>query len=57
MQLIAPHGIDDLVGMRFGFAPLYLRYADVYTAAAILHDILANSRWRDSRFAVRGTVT
>jgi kynureninase len=43
--------------MRFGFAPLYLRYADVYTAAAILHDILANSRWRDSRFAVRGTVT
>jgi kynureninase len=43
--------------MRFGFAPLYLSYADVYAAATILHDILANSTWRASRFAIRGTVT
>jgi kynureninase len=43
--------------MRFGFAPLYLRYADVYTTAVILHDILANSSWRAARFANRGTVT
>jgi len=43
--------------MRFGFAPLYLSYADVYTAATILHDILANNAWRAPRFATRGTVT
>jgi len=43
--------------MRFGFAPLYLSYADVYSAAKILHDILANGTWRASRFAMRGTVT
>ena len=43
--------------MRFGFAPLYLRYADVFEAASILHDILANETWRDLRFATRATVT
>jgi kynureninase len=43
--------------MRFGFAPLYLRYADVDAAAAILHDILANETWRAPRFATRATVT
>jgi kynureninase len=43
--------------MRFGFAPLYLRYADVYTTAVILHDVLAHSSWRAARFANRGTVT
>ena len=43
--------------MRFGFAPLYLRYADVFEAASILHDILANETWRDARFAKRATVT
>jgi kynureninase len=43
--------------MRFGFAPLYLRYADVLEAVSILHDILANETWRDARFAMRSTVT
>jgi kynureninase len=43
--------------MRFGFAPLYLSYADVHAAATTLHDILANSTWRASRFAIRGRVT
>jgi kynureninase len=43
--------------MRFGFAPLYLRYADVHAAASILHDILANETWRAARFAARSTVT
>jgi kynureninase len=43
--------------MRFGFSPLYLSYADVYTAATILHDILANGTWRASHFAIRETVT
>jgi len=43
--------------MRFGFAPLYLSYTDVYVAATILHDILANGTWRAARFANRATVT
>jgi len=43
--------------MRFGFAPLYLRYADVFEAASILHEVLANETWRDARFAKRATVT
>jgi kynureninase len=43
--------------MRFGFAPLYLRYADVFEAAWILHDILASETWRAARFAARATVT
>src|SRR5262249_7671048 len=43
--------------MRFGFAPLYLRYTDVFGAASILHDILANETWRAARFATRSTVT
>jgi kynureninase len=43
--------------MRFGFAPLYLRYADVDAAVSILHDILANEIWRAPRFAARATVT
>jgi kynureninase len=43
--------------MRFGFAPLYLRYADVDAAVSILHDILSNEIWRAPRFAARATVT
>jgi len=43
--------------MRFGFAPLYLRYADVHAAVAVLHDILADETWRAPRFAARSTVT
>jgi len=43
--------------MRFGFAPLYLSYADIFAAATILQDVLANNAWRASRFAMRGTVT
>jgi kynureninase len=43
--------------MRFGFAPLYLRYADVFDAVSTMHDILANETWRDARFSTRATVT
>ena len=43
--------------MRFGFAPLYLSYADIYAAATVLNDILANGTWRASRFANRAAVT
>lgn len=43
--------------LRFGFAPLYLRYADVLHAAEVLADVLKTASWQDPRFAVRSAVT
>jgi kynureninase len=43
--------------LRFGFAPLYLRYRDVQDAVEILHDVLSNRTWQDPRFAERQSVT
>lgn len=43
--------------MRFGFAPLYVRHADVWTAVGVLEDILRNGTWKEPRFAVRAAVT
>ncbi|WP_208180311.1 kynureninase (plasmid) [Sinorhizobium medicae] len=43
--------------MRFGFAPLYVSYADVWQAVVILEDILRAGSWQDARFAVRAAVT
>jgi kynureninase len=43
--------------MRFGFAPLYVRYRDVFDAAEILRDILATGSWRAPQFAHRSAVT
>lgn len=43
--------------LRFGFAPLYLRYRDVQGAAAILHEILSTGAWQDARYAERQSVT
>lgn len=45
----------DLV--RFGIAPLYTRFVDVWDAVAHLADVLASGEWRDPRFAVRSAVT
>ncbi|HEY3596558.1 MAG TPA: kynureninase [Paraburkholderia sp.] len=43
--------------LRFGFAPLYTRYVDVWDAVQTLHDVLANEVWRASEFAARVAVT
>lgn len=43
--------------LRFGFAPLYVAYADVWRAAAALAEIFDSGAWRDPRFAVRAAVT
>jgi kynureninase len=43
--------------MRFGFAPLYNRYEDVWTAATTLRDLLRSRCWSEPRFAVRAAVT
>jgi len=43
--------------MRFGFAPLYLRFQDVWDAADILADCVRAKVWRDPRFNRQLAVT
>ncbi|WP_067965825.1 kynureninase [Nocardiopsis trehalosi] len=43
--------------LRFGFTPLYLRYVDVFDAAAALVEVVRSGEWREPRFAARRTVT
>ena len=43
--------------LRFGFAPLYVRFADVYDAVEHLREILDTQEWRQDRFMVKGAVT
>jgi kynureninase len=43
--------------LRFGFAPLYTRFVDVWDAADRLEGVLRAGEWRDSRFSVRSAVT
>jgi kynureninase len=43
--------------MRFGFAPLYLRYADVVQAAEALREVLATRAWDRPEFKTRAAVT
>ena len=42
---------------RFGFAPLYIRYVDVWDAVDRLHSILVNDTWKEAKYQVRATVT
>ncbi len=43
--------------MRFGMAPLYLRYADIVQAAEILVQVMDNGEWREARFQTPAEVT
>jgi kynureninase len=43
--------------MRFGFAPLYLRFVDVWDAAEILAGCIRDEVWRDPRYSQRLAVT
>lgn len=43
--------------LRFGFAPLYLSFADAWNAAAALREILASRGWDEDRFRRRAKVT
>ncbi len=43
--------------MRFGFAPLYIGFEDVWHAVAHLVDVLNSEEWREPRFNARGHVT
>ena len=43
--------------MRFGFAPLYNRFADIVRAAEGLADVLTSREWDQPRFMTRAKVT
>lgn len=43
--------------LRLGFAPLYLRYVEVWDAMATLADVLATRAWAAPEFSRRATVT
>jgi kynureninase len=43
--------------IRFGFTPLYVGYKDVWSAVAVLEDIMRTQAWKDERFGVRTAVT
>ncbi|MEA3081407.1 MAG: kynureninase, partial [Sphingomonadales bacterium] len=61
MQALGARGVigdfraPDL--MRFGFAPLYNRHAEVFRAAEILAEIVATREWDQPRFKQRAKVT
>ena len=61
MQALIARGVigdfraPDII--RFGFAPLYLSYAEAERAAAILEEILRSRAWDDARFHARRAVT
>jgi kynureninase len=43
--------------LRFGFAPLYTRYVDVWNAVEHLASIMSEELWRKQRFQIRAAVT
>jgi kynureninase len=43
--------------LRFGFAPLYTRYEDVWHAVTTLRDVLQTQCWSEPRYAIRAAVT
>jgi kynureninase len=43
--------------LRFGFTPLYIRYADVWHAVEQLFQVMDSGEWRDARFSLKNEVT
>ena len=43
--------------LRFGFAPLYVGYADVWSAAQALQQVLAKREWQHAEFQTKEAVT
>jgi len=43
--------------VRFGFAPLYISFTDVWDAVEHLRQVLENREWADDAYAVRAAVT
>ena len=42
---------------RFGFAPMYTRFVDVWDAVGQIRDVVDADRYRDERFTARRFVT
>ncbi len=42
---------------RFGLAPLYVRFVDVWDAIDALVEVMESGSWRDPKYAVRANVT
>jgi kynureninase len=61
VQALIAHGVvgdfrtPDLA--RFGFAPMYLRFVDVWDAASQLVGVLDHAEWGDPAYANRAAVT
>ena len=58
--LIARNVIGDFRApdaMRFGFAPLYVRYVDVWDAVTALEEVMTSGEWRSPRHHERRRVT
>ena len=53
--VIGDFRVPDL--LRFGFAPLYIRYVDVWDAVSRLRDVLASRTWERPEYANRLAVT
>ena len=43
--------------LRFGFTPLYTRFADVWDAVDRLVQVLESGEWREARFQTKAAVT
>jgi kynureninase len=43
--------------MRFGFAPLYNSFIDVWNAASILYEVLSSGAWKEAQYHQRKLVT
>ena len=43
--------------LRFGFAPAYVRYVDVWDAVAVLRRIMDNRSWDRDEYRTRARVT
>ncbi|HET7883356.1 MAG TPA: aminotransferase class V-fold PLP-dependent enzyme, partial [Acetobacteraceae bacterium] len=43
--------------LRFGLAPLYVRFVDVWDAVAMLRDVMRSGVWREQRFQQQRSVT
>jgi kynureninase len=58
--LIHEHIVGDFRApniMRFGFAPLYVRFVDVWDAALAVSSVLISGRWNQPQFMQRKAVT
>ncbi|MOA61401.1 Kynureninase [compost metagenome] len=43
--------------LRFGFAPLYNSYVDIWDSVQALREVLASGEWNAPRFIARKSVT